>query len=91
MNRRAHLFIYGEVVGVGFRSWTVYNARQQGLTGWVKNASNRSVEAVFEGSKEKMEEMIKLCRRGPQAALVEKVDVEWEEATGEFTDFEIKY
>jgi acylphosphatase len=91
MNKRAHVFIYGDVIGVGFRSWMLRNARNLGLTGWVKNASSNLVEAVFEGSKEKVEEMIKLCYKGPEVAWVEKVKVVWEEVTGEFWGFEIRY
>lgn len=49
------------------------------------------VEAVFEGERDKVEEMIKFCHRGPPGARVSKVDVNWEEYRGEFSDFEIIY
>ncbi len=87
-NVRAHLFIYGDVVGVGFRAWMVGKARNLGLTGWVKNAG-REVEAIIEGAKDKVEEMIKLSRNGPPVAMVERVDVQWEGYKGEWQTFEI--
>ena len=85
---RAHIFIYGDVTGVGFRSWTKSKAEKLGLTGWVKNVSD-SVEAVLEGEKEKIDQMIKLCHEGPETSWVERVDEKWEEYIGEFEGFEI--
>ncbi len=89
MTTRAHVYIYGDVTGVGFRKWTLREARSKQLTGWVRNTDLRIVEAVFEGEKENIEEMIKLCNKGPEVSWVEKVKVIWEEADGEFTDFSI--
>ncbi len=91
----AHVFIYGDVTGVGFRKWTLREARSKQLTGWVRNSEavyperSRRVEAIFEGEKENIEEMIKLCNKGPEVSWVEKVDVKWEEVSGEFVDFNI--
>lgn len=90
--KRAHLFISGDVIGVGFRGWVMRNARELRLTGWVKNADEGLVEAVFEGDEEKVKEMIERCKKGPEVAWVEKVVVKWEEsppAGGEFDGFEI--
>jgi len=102
MDVRAHVFIYGDVIGVGFRAWIQRNAKDLGLTGWVRNASvypehfgklsasrSRRVEAVFEGEKEKVEEMLKKSQQGPEVAWVERVDFKWEKATGEFITFDI--
>jgi len=89
--KRIGLYIHGDVTGVGFRSWTVGNAKELDLTGWVRNADKNTVEAVFEGPRDKLEEMIKLCQHGPEVAWVEKVDVKWEDPTGEFVGFEIRY
>lgn len=91
MNKRAHLIIYGDVTGVGFRAWTYRNAIELELTGWVRNADRGKVEAVFEGEKDKIEEMIARCKKGPEVAWVEKVEVEWGKATGEYEVFSIKY
>lgn len=89
MNARAHVFIYGDVTGVGFRAWTYRIALELGLFGWVKNAERGIVEAVIEGKKEAVEDMIKRCGKGPEVAWVEKLDVKWYESTGEFDSFEI--
>ena len=89
MNARAHVLIYGDVTGVGFRAWTYRIALELGLSGWVRNADRGIVEAVFEGKKEAVEDMIKQCRKGPEVAWVEKIDVKRYEATGEFDSFEI--
>jgi acylphosphatase len=89
MNVRVHVFIYGDVIGVGFRAWIKRNVEDLGLTGWVRNASQETVEAVFEGPKEKVEEMLKKCHRGPEIAWVERVDFKWEKVTGEFITFDI--
>lgn len=88
---RAHLFIEGRVQGVFFRVWTRNTAESLGLTGWVKNLANGRVEAVIEGSKDKVEEMIEKCGEGSRIAKVEHLDVIWEKATGEFDTFEIRY
>ena len=88
---RAHVFIYGDVIGVGFRSWTVQNAKELGLAGWVRNAALKTVEAVFEGPKQKIEKMIEKCRKGPEVSYVEKVEVKWEEVANEFAGFEVRY
>lgn len=87
--KRAHVFIYGDVIGVGFRAWMVRNARELGLTGWVRNREDKTVEAVFEADVEKIKEMIKRCKEGPEVAWVQKVEVKWEETEGEFDGFKI--
>jgi len=88
---RAHLRIYGLVQGVFFRSTMKQVANKLGVTGWVRNMPDGSVEAVIEGPEDKVEEIIKWAHRGPPLARVEKVDVEWQRYKGEFRDFRIKY
>ncbi|MGY0288100.1 MAG: acylphosphatase [Thermoproteota archaeon] len=88
---RAHLRIYGWVQGVFFRSSMRRVAKKLGVTGWVRNLPDGSVEAVVEGEKDKVEEIIRWAHKGPELAVVERVDVEWEEPTGEFDDFSIIY
>ncbi|MBL7155453.1 MAG: acylphosphatase [Candidatus Portnoybacteria bacterium] len=85
------LKIYGRVQGIFFRDSTRRKARKLGLTGWVRNESDRTVKVVAEGEKKKLEELIKWCYNGPIIARVEKIDVEWQEAAGQFEGFEIKY
>ncbi|MBW4560832.1 MAG: acylphosphatase [Mojavia pulchra JT2-VF2] len=86
---RAHLIISGRVQGVGYRYATVDTASQLGLTGWVRNLPDSRVEAVFEGSREVVEEMIRWCHAGPPAAVVKNVEVEYEQPEG-LQRFEVK-
>ena len=65
--------IKGEVQGVGFRYWTRRSATARRLQGWVRNRGRDSVEAVFAGPEQAVADMIKLCRRGPDAAWVDAV------------------
>lgn len=86
---RAHVFIEGEVQGIGYRYWTLRQAQGLQLTGWARNLADGRVEAVFEGPKSEVEEIIKKCHKGPMLAGAKHIDVIWEDATGEFKNFEI--
>ena len=79
---RAHVFVSGRVQGVGYRYSTMDEAERLGVNGWVRNLSDGRVEAVFEGSRTAVEEMIRWCHRGPTAAVVKDVAVEYEEPEG---------
>lgn len=74
MSTAIHCTIYGRVQGVGYRSWTVKNARKLGLTGWVRNTPEGTVEALFCGDTAAVEAMIEGCADGPLAARVERVE-----------------
>ena len=91
MKARAHVYVSGRVQGVFFRSETQDEALRHGLTGWVQNLPDGRVEAVFEGEKENVERLVEFCRRGPPGARVTKVDVTWEDYTGEFRSFSISF
>jgi acylphosphatase len=88
---RAHAFVSGRVQGVFFRSETQDEASRRNVSGWVRNTADGRVEAVFEGEKEDVEKLIDFCRKGPPGARVTKVDVRWENYTGEFRGFRIHY
>jgi acylphosphatase len=79
---RRHVFVYGFVQGVGFRFAVERAARSRGVSGWVRNRPDGSVEAVFEGELEDVDGLVELCRRGPRGAEVERVEVEDESAEG---------
>lgn len=81
--KRAQVIVRGAVQGVFFRVETRDRARSLGLTGWVRNQPDGSVEAAFEGDGDKVESMIDWCRQGPAGARVEDVDVTWADAEGE--------
>ena len=91
MKVRAHVFIGGQVQGVFFRSETKYEAKKRDLRGWVRNTPNGRVEAVFEGEENNVRGLLEFCKHGPLGARVTSVDVIWENYTGEFRDFEIRY
>lgn len=88
---RAHVYISGRVQGVFFRASTRERALELGLKGWVKNLRDGRVEAIFEGEKEKVMDMVDWCREGPSYASVVTVDVRWGEYKGEFESFTVRY
>jgi acylphosphatase len=67
--------IEGMVQGIWYRGWTMEQARARGLDGWVRNRHDGSVEAVFSGPSQAVDEMIDACGQGPGLACVEAVHV----------------
>lgn len=90
MKVKAHVIFYGRVQGVFFRANTREKARELGVNGWVRNLSDGSVEAVFEGEKAPVTRLIEFCSSGIPHARVAKHHIEWLAAEG-FTTFEIRY
>ena len=88
---RAHVVIEGRVQGVFFRHHTQEVAFKLGVMGWVKNRRDGSVEAVFEGDRERVDQMIQWCHRGPSEARVSRVYSTWGNYTGEFDDFSVTH
>ena len=86
---RARLLISGRVQGVGYRASASWAARNLGLKGWVRNLDDGRVEALVEGPRAKIEELVGWAHQGPPAARVSDVDVTWEPATGEFRTFDV--
>lgn len=66
--------VSGRVQGVGYRAWAERNARDLGLSGWVRNLSDGTVEAVFSGPADRVDDMVGRCRRGPTHARVEVLE-----------------
>lgn len=89
-NVRAHVWVKGRVQGVGFRAYVEAIAQQTGVTGWVRNVGYDEVEAVAEGTREKVEQFVELMKQGPRASRVDESRIEWEESTGEFREFGVK-
>jgi acylphosphatase len=88
---RAHIWVKGRVQGVGFRAHVEYIARQiGGLTGWVRNVGDDTVEAIAEGQRANVERLIEAMKKGPRSSRVEESKVEWETPAGEFTQFGVK-
>ena len=90
MNVRAAARFRGLVQGVYFRAYTADFAKRRGVTGWVRNLSDGSVSAVFEGRREDIEEVIRQLREEHPAARVDSVEIEWSEFLGQFDDFAIR-
>ncbi len=67
------LTIAGRVHGVGYRAWMVRKATELGVSGWVRNRPDGSVEALIAGDTASVEEMSRLCRRGPRMAEVSSI------------------
>lgn len=86
---RAHVIIKGRVQGVFFRAEARRKAEELGLTGWVRNNPDGTVEAVAEGDVDMVEKFVKWCHEGPPRARVEAVEVSRSGGTGEFTRFTI--
>ncbi len=67
--------IYGRVQGVGYRAWAVSQGTLHGLSGWVRNRSDGSVEAQLQGDVENIHQMIEACRKGPLSAHVTDIEI----------------
>jgi acylphosphatase len=77
------------VQGVLYRVWCKREASKLELGGWVRNTDDGRVEAVFEGPKDKVQEMVKKCKRGSKYSKVEDIEIVYEETIEETEEFEI--
>lgn len=91
MKKRITISVYGQVQGVFFRVEAKEKAAGLGLTGWAANESDGSVKVVAEGEESALNQLVEWCKKGPGGAQVDKVEVNWQEATGEFDRFRIVY
>jgi len=88
---RAEVVIHGLVQGVYFRAGTREEAERLGVGGWVRNLPDGNVQALIEGEKKKVEQLLAWCHKGPPGARVTKVDISWEPYVGEYKRFDIRY
>ncbi len=86
-----HLNIRGRVHGVFYRVSARHEALRLGLTGWVRNCPDGSVELVAQGPRPLCEELLRYCHEGPPGARVDEIDVSWGEASGEYAGFDVHY
>ena len=86
---RVHVFVSGDVQGLGFRQAIADKANEQGVTGWVRNLRDGRVEAVLEGPRDEVYRVVGLCRAGPKGARVASVQVDREPPRNEKT-FKVK-
>lgn len=89
MAKRCHVHITGKVQGVWFRESTRQEADRLGVKGWVQNLPDGRVEGVFEGPDEAVDALVTWCHTGPSNARVDQVQVDAQDATGEFTQFQV--
>jgi acylphosphatase len=87
--RTVHIRVEGRVQGVGYRAFVEMRAAELGLSGWVRNRRDGSVEAVLQGTPEAVEAVLDACRAGPPASRVTRVDIIGE-GVGAFDGFEVR-
>lgn len=75
--------ISGRVQGVGYRDWLVREARRNGLSGWVRNRADGTVEALLAGEQDAVQSVLNACRGGPSGAQVTNIDESFAEAPDE--------
>lgn len=98
MLKQVHLYVKGDVIGVGFRAWTKIQAKIIGVTGWVRNANNHpdifgaggGVEVQIQGEEEKVKQIVETIKTGPPVSHVSDVKIFWQEPKEVFDLFEIK-
>jgi acylphosphatase len=88
---RLQAIVHGRVQGVNFRYYTQLRAQELGVTGYVRNKWDRTVEVVAEGEREAVEKLLEFIKVGPRGALVRRVDRQWQDPTGQFKYFEVRY
>ncbi|MDD5286307.1 MAG: acylphosphatase [Desulfuromonadaceae bacterium] len=91
MKVRMHVVAQGRVQGVFFRQFTLSRALRLGISGWVRNLPDGTVEALFEGEEEAVQALVDCCRNGPPAARVEELNIRAGSYTGEYDTFTIAY
>lgn len=91
INKRVHAIVHGRVQGVFFREHTRRQAEFLSLNGWVKNLPDRTVEALFEGSADKVAAMVQWLSTGSPQSNVTEVDIQEEDPCNEPLGFTIRY
>ena len=74
--KRIHIIVTGTVTGVGFRWWLKMKAEKRNIHGFVKNRTEDEVEAILVGDEKDVEDVVKLCRRGPPSSKVKSIKIE---------------
>jgi acylphosphatase len=83
--------IRGRVQGVFFRDFVRIHAGRLGLSGYVRNLPDGSVEVRAEGDRADLEKLLEHLKKGPPAARVEEVRVEWSASAGKYLGFDVRY
>lgn len=96
--KQAHVYIKGDVIGVGFRAWTKIQAKINGIRGWIRNSfehpdifgKSGGVEAVFQGEDRKVEDIIEKVKEGPPVSRVDDVEIFYQDPNDNLEGFEIR-
>ena len=88
--RRLHAKVQGRVQGVGFRYYCLKFGRSLGLSGWVRNLDDGSVELLVEGEEARLKELLVAVRRGPPASRVESIYDQWHDPQGDLGGFDVR-
>lgn len=91
MKKRLHIYFLGMVQGVGFRFTAERVALDLNLKGWVRNLFDSRVEVICEGEESDLVDFLRKMKNGPMKNYITSTQVTWQEATGEFVDFEIRF
>ena len=86
-----HALVLGEVQGVGFRYSATWRAKSLGITGWVRNLDDGSVEIWAEGGEEDLKEFVAWLREGPSGSWVRDLTLDWESPKNIYSSFGIAY
>ena len=89
-NTRLHVIVEGGVQGVGFRYFVQETANLLGLSGWVRNRGDGTVEVLAEGERSRLEQLLSALRRGPRSARVMGLNFTWQDYNGEFSGFRVR-
>ena len=89
--KRLEAIVHGRVQGVNFRHYTRARARQMGLTGYVRNRRDGSVQVVAEGDADDLRALLRWLQHGPPLAEVRRVEPAWSEACDDFERFEVRF
>ena len=88
--QRLHILIKGHVQGVGFRAFVLEQALHLELSGWVRNTWDGQVEVLAEGKRSALDTLYSVLEPGPRGSLVESLNPEWTDGTGEFDCFRVE-
>jgi acylphosphatase len=89
--KRIHCHISGRVQGVFYRAHAKEWARQNNLTGWVRNKADGSVELMAEGEEKDLKALVEKLKQGPPSGKVDDCHVHWEPASGKFNAFNVRF
>ncbi len=89
--KRVHAIVTGRVQGVYFRTYTQDEAQKIGVTGWVRNCQDGTVEVAVEGEEDKVDQMIQWLHAGSPMGEVTGVEVNDEPPLNEQSAFNIRY